>query len=158
MSNRLFIGVLAVVLAASLSEACHPTGNVGTGTAGNGSQGTAVTAAERQGAESAGTSGDAGRRAAPAPREAPARSTRRRARPAARASAAPRQRRRDRQRGQPGAGGVVTTADMIDHLDDGDARIIMVNGRQGPWHSFSEPAGGNIQPPSDAGFFSATVA
>ena len=43
-------------------------------------------------------------------------------------------------------------ADMIDNLDDGDARIIMANGRQGPWHSFNDQNGGNQQPPFGTGF------
>ena len=41
---------------------------------------------------------------------------------------------------------------MIDNLDDADARIIMANGRQGPWHSFNDSNGGNIQPPLGTGF------
>ena len=161
MSNRLFIGLLAVSLAASLSEACHPTGNVGTGTAGNGSQGTGNSSGAA-GSGSAGTTGAAGTSgSAGTPGSAGSVSTTAgtsgsaggtgnaggtgTGNVGATGSA-----------GTTGAGGAVTTADMIDHMDDGDARIIMANGRQGPWHSFSEPAGGNIQPPIGTGFLPAT--
>ena len=51
-----------------------------------------------------------------------------------------------------GAGGTGTVADMIDNLDDADGRIIMANGRQGPWHSFNDSNGGNQQPPIGTGF------
>ena len=36
---------------------------------------------------------------------------------------------------------------MIDNLDDNDGRIIMANGRQGPWHSFNDSNGGNQPAP-----------
>ena len=45
---------------------------------------------------------------------------------------------------------------MIDNLDDNDARIMMVGGRQGPWHSFNDSNGGNQQPPIGTGFLPVT--
>ena len=45
---------------------------------------------------------------------------------------------------------------MIDNLDDADGRIIMANGRQGPWHSFNDSNGGNQQPPIGTGFLPVT--
>ena len=41
---------------------------------------------------------------------------------------------------------------MIDNLEDNDRQIIAANGRQGPWHSFNDSNGGNIQPPLGTGF------
>ncbi len=41
---------------------------------------------------------------------------------------------------------------MIDNLEDNDRQIIVANGRQGPWHSFNDSNGGNIQPPLGTGF------
>ena len=153
MSNRLFIGLLAVALAASLSEACHPTGNVMTGTAGNGSQGTGNTSGAA-GSGSAGTTGNGGTMgSAGTPGSAGS------VNPTAGTSGSAGvtgSGATTGSAGTTGAGGMVTTADMIDHMDDGDARIIMANGRQGPWHSFSEPAGGNIQPPTGTGFLPAS--
>src|SRR6185436_10442083 len=54
--------------------------------------------------------------------------------------------------GTTGAGGTVSANEMIDNLDDNNAFIIMANGRQGPWHSFNDSNGGNIQPPLGTGF------
>jgi hypothetical protein len=46
-----------------------------------------------------------------------------------------------------GSGGSGPSADMIDNLDDGDGRILMTGGRQGPWHTFNNNSnGGNQQP------------
>src|SRR5262249_28312309 len=39
-----------------------------------------------------------------------------------------------------------------DNLDDGDDRILMTGGRQGPWHSFNSSNGGNQQPPISGPF------
>ena len=50
------------------------------------------------------------------------------------------------------AGTTGTSSEMIDKLDDNDARIMMVGGRQGPWHSFNDSNGGNQQPPIGTGF------
>jgi hypothetical protein len=50
-----------------------------------------------------------------------------------------------------GGGNTVTgpTFDTIDNLDDGDGRIQVANGRQGPWHSFnSAPSNGGNQKPA----------
>ena len=55
-------------------------------------------------------------------------------------------------RARPGAGGMVTSLEMIDNLEDNDRQIIAANGRQGPWHSFNDSNGGNIQPPLGTGF------
>ena len=41
---------------------------------------------------------------------------------------------------------------MIDNLDDGDGRILMADGRQGPWHVFNDQNGGNQQPPFNGPF------
>jgi hypothetical protein len=47
-----------------------------------------------------------------------------------------------------GAGGTSAPAtDMIDDLEDNDGRIIVTNGRQGPWHVFNDSSGGNQVPP-----------
>jgi hypothetical protein len=51
-----------------------------------------------------------------------------------------------------GGTGTVMIADMIDHLDDNDGRIIQANGRQGPWHAFNDQNGGNQQPPVNGSF------
>lgn len=49
-----------------------------------------------------------------------------------------------------GKGGAAGTAPSgvspIDDLDDGDGRIAMMLGRQGPWHSFNDTNGGNQKP------------
>ena len=159
MSNRLFIGLLAVSLAASLSEACHPTGNVGTGTAGNGSQGTGNSSGAA-GSGSAGTTGAAGTSgSAGTPGSAGSVST----------TAGTSGSAGDAgvtgtgnvgatgSAGTTGAGGAVAIADMIDNLDDNDGRIIQANGRQGPWHSFNNQSGGN-QTPMFNGFLPAAAA
>jgi hypothetical protein len=51
-----------------------------------------------------------------------------------------------------GAAGALPSSDPIDNLDDGDGRILMVAGRQGPWHSFNDINGGNQQPPLTGAF------
>ena len=53
---------------------------------------------------------------------------------------------------QGGSAGAIPISDPIDNLDDGDGRILMVGGRQGPWHSFNDSNGGNQQPPLSAAF------
>jgi hypothetical protein len=44
-------------------------------------------------------------------------------------------------------GSPVMGTELIDDLDDGDGRIMMTSGRQGPWHAFNDSNGGNQQPP-----------
>jgi Glycosyl hydrolase family 45 len=151
MSKRLFIGLLAVALAASLSEACHPTGSVGTGTAGNGSQGTGNSSGAA-GSGSAGTSGGAGTSGSAgttgsAGSVSPTAGTTGSAGVTGSAGAGA-----SGSAGTTGAGGIVASSEMIDNMDDGDRLIIVASGRQGPWHTFSEPAGGNLQPPVGNGF------
>ncbi len=46
--------------------------------------------------------------------------------------------------GQGGAAPLETT--LIDDMEDGDDRIIMSDGRQGPWHTFSPNGGGELMP------------
>src|SRR4051812_30203831 len=59
--------------------------------------------------------------------------------------------------GSTGAGGAnVPSTELIDNLDDNDARIMMTGGRQGPWHSFNDSNGGNQQPPVGTGFMPAS--
>ncbi len=48
--------------------------------------------------------------------------------------------------------GAPATSSMIDNLDDGDGRILMADGRQGPWHVFNDQNGGNQQPPFNGPF------
>jgi len=60
--------------------------------------------------------------------------------------------------GSTGTGGMPTSAgptfDMIDNLDDGDGRIRMSGGRQGPWHTFnSAPSNGGNQVPAFTAVF-----
>jgi hypothetical protein len=38
--------------------------------------------------------------------------------------------------------------DMIDDLEDGDGRILQLNGRQGPWHTFNSGDSGGTQTPA----------
>jgi hypothetical protein len=51
-------------------------------------------------------------------------------------------------------GSAPLTTEMIDDMEDGDGRIIEMNGRQGPWHTFNSgestqmPAGPGITPES----------
>jgi hypothetical protein len=55
--------------------------------------------------------------------------------------------------GATGMGGAVAMAsDVIDNFDDNDGRILMVSGRQGPWHTFNDTSSGNQQPPVGAAF------
>jgi hypothetical protein len=49
-----------------------------------------------------------------------------------------------------GNGGGSVSADMIDDLEDNDARILMNGGRQGPWHIFNSADGGTQTPASNA--------
>jgi len=49
--------------------------------------------------------------------------------------------------GKGGAGGVPPSGmSLIDDFDDGDGRIAMTLGRQGPWHAFNDTNGGNQKP------------
>lgn len=48
-----------------------------------------------------------------------------------------------------GSGGGSASPDMIDDLEDGDARILMSSGRQGPWHIFNSADGGTQTPASN---------
>ena len=45
-----------------------------------------------------------------------------------------------------GAGGTPVGVSIIDDFDDGDGRIAMMAGRQGPWHSFNDSSSGNQKP------------
>lgn len=52
-----------------------------------------------------------------------------------------------------GTGGAAAPSfEMIDNLDDNDARIIVAGGRQGPWHAFNNQNGGDQRPPIGTGF------
>jgi len=155
MSNRLLIGLLAAGFAVSLSEACnHAGGNGPTGTAGTGS-GSAGTGSGQAGTGpgNAGTSGEAGNfggagtggsatgtgnSVGSAGTTGDAGTT---GGGATTGSA-----------GTTGSGGSSSSLEMIDNLEDNDRQIIVVNGRQGPWHSFNDTNGGNIQPPLGTGF------
>ncbi|MGC4092553.1 MAG: carbohydrate binding domain-containing protein [Polyangiaceae bacterium] len=48
------------------------------------------------------------------------------------------------------SGGATSTGntDMVDDLEDGDSRILQVNGRQGPWHTFNSGDSGGSQVPA----------
>jgi len=49
--------------------------------------------------------------------------------------------------GKGGAAGTPPSGvSVIDDLDDGDGRIAMTAGRQGPWHAFNDTNGGNQKP------------
>ena len=156
MSNRLFIGLLAVGFALSLSEACNhsggggPTGAAGTGNssgqAGNGSS----TAGTTGSAGTLGTSGDAGTTgtagsATGTGNNAGGAGTTGSGNTTGNAGTTG-------SAGTTGAGGMVSSLEMIDNLEDNDRKIIVANGRQGPWHSFNDSNGGNIQPPLGTGF------
>lgn len=47
--------------------------------------------------------------------------------------------------GGDGGGGALETT-LIDDMEDGDDRIIMADGRQGPWHTFSPNGSGELKP------------
>lgn len=49
-------------------------------------------------------------------------------------------------------GGAPLGVSVIDDLDDGDGRIAMTAGRQGPWHSFNDTSSGNQKPPVNGTF------
>src|SRR6478752_1910434 len=142
MSNRLFIGLLAAGIALSLSEACnHGATNGSTGTAGAGaSTGTGNGSGQAgSGSGSAGTSGSAGSNGNPG---AAGSSTSGTGNTSGSAGTV----------GTTGSGGSGSSLEMIDNLEDNDRQIIAANGRQGPWHSFNDSNGGNIQPPLGTGF------
>ena len=54
--------------------------------------------------------------------------------------------------GSASGGSAPLTTEMIDDMEDGDGRILQMNGRQGPWHTFNSgestqmPAGPSITP------------
>jgi hypothetical protein len=54
--------------------------------------------------------------------------------------------------GATGSGGAAPSTEMIDNLDDNDGRILVVSGRQGPWHSFNDTSSGNQVPPINGTF------
>src|SRR6478752_296979 len=148
MSNRLFIGLLAAGIALSLSEACnHGATNGSTGTAGAGAStgtgngsgqagsgsGSAGTSGRGNTSGSAGSNGDTGTAGS---------STSGTGNTSGSAGTV----------GTTGSGGSGSSLEMIDNLEDNDRQIIAANGRQGPWHSFNDSNGGNIQPPLGTGF------
>jgi len=55
--------------------------------------------------------------------------------------------------GASGAGTAMTTYDAIDDLEDGNDRILMSAGRQGPWHTFNNLDGGGNQTPAKSSAF-----
>jgi hypothetical protein len=159
MSNRLLIGLLATGFAFSLSEACsHGGGSGSTGTAGTSATGTAGTGTGNSGAAgtsatgsagtsatgSAGTFGDTGTAGTTGAGNSVG------------SAGTSGDAGTSGSAGTTGAGGMVTLADMIDNLEDNDRQIIAANGRQGPWHSFNDSNGGNIQPPLGTGFVAAS--
>jgi hypothetical protein len=147
MSNRLSIGLLAVGFALSVSEACnHAGGNGSTGTAGTGSTGTGNGSGQAgTGSGSAGTSGGAGT-VGDTGTAGTATGTGNNVGTAGTNGDA------GTNGGAGTSGGGGSSLEMIDNLEDNDRQIIVANGRQGPWHSFNDANGGNIQPPLGTGF------
>lgn len=54
--------------------------------------------------------------------------------------------------GGTGGSGPNLTYELIDDLEDNDARILQNNGRQGPWHIFNDQGNGGNQQPSNSNF------
>jgi hypothetical protein len=154
MSKHLLLGCIGLVFAVLASDGCHTgrvlTGGAGSSGSGSGGSNTAgtgnTTGVAGQGSGEAGTTGSgntAGSGTAGGSGNTAGTGT-----------------AGDVGTGVAGttgaAGSGTVTADMIDNLDDNDARIMMANGRQGPWHSFNDSNGGNQQPPIGTGFLPAS--
>ena len=154
MSNRLLIGLLAAGFALALSDACNhqgsgtPSGSGGNTGAGNGSgqAGTGSGSAGTNGAAGTSDTGTAGSGAAGSGNSAGTSGPTGTAGTVGSGGT-------NGTAGTTGAGGQAPPLEMIDNLDDNDRMIIAANGRQGPWHSFNDSNGGNIQPPLGTGFF-----
>src|SRR4051794_1025507 len=156
MSNRLFLGLLAAGLAVSFADGCQHTGGGKSGAAGSGPQGgagsgTAGSSSGQGGSGpgSAGTTGtgDASGIAGTTGSGATTGSAGTTGTGNASGSAG--------AVGTAGTGGMASSVEMIDNLEDNDARIITANGRQGVWHSFNDANSSNIQPPLGTGFVAA---
>jgi hypothetical protein len=149
MSNRPLIGLLAAGFALALSDACsHQGGSGSTGTAGNTGAGNGSGQAGT-GSGSAGTTGSAGTFGDTGTGGSAIGSTAGTTGSGGTVGSAG---TNGGSAGTTGAGGAVSANEMIDNLDDNDRMIIAANGRQGPWHSFNDSNGGNIQPPLGTGF------
>ncbi len=160
MSKRLLIGLLAAAFAVSLSEACSHQGgsgnpgSAGNGAAGTGSPGQAGTGAGPGNAGTSGSAGDTGTAGDTGSGGSSSTGTGNSIGSGGTGSG--------NTSGVAGTNGVAGTSgtagttgssEMIDHLDDNNGFIIVVNGRQGPWHSFNNTtSSGNQQPPIGTGF------
>ena len=151
--NKFATAFLAVVVCLALAEACSPparqgleTGAGGTSSGGGDSTGSGAAGAGSGsagtiGSGSAGTIGSAGSGPGTAGTGAAGAGSGSAGTTGTGGAAA-----------GPGAAGSPGIPDMIDDLEDNNGRILMANGRQGPWHVFNDQSGGN-QVPAYGGTF-----